>query len=111
MRHWTQFPAALFLEDIAEEGEEGKPATNKPVCADGKEGTFLQDDFTPDSFDTHLNAKLLLPDSGDNTVRARVVKRAEGEDGNFIGPQHLCWTLVPTLSSFQTVRLPNAKPM
>ena len=31
---------------------------------------------------------MLLPDSGDNVVRARVVKRAKGEDGNSIGLQH-----------------------
>jgi hypothetical protein len=45
-------------------------------------------DFTPDLFDACLNAELLLPDSGNNTVRARVVKQAKGKDGNPIGSQH-----------------------
>ena len=40
----------------------------------------------PDSFDACLNAKvLLLPDSGDNVICARVIKRAKGEDGNPLG--------------------------
>jgi hypothetical protein len=34
-----------------------------------------------------LSAELLLPD-GDNMVKARVVKRAKGEDGNPIGLRH-----------------------
>jgi hypothetical protein len=72
--------SSFFLEDVAEEGEEGKPVTNELVYADGEEGAFLQDDFTPDSFDTHLNTKLLL--------QSGVVKRAKGKDGNPIGLQH-----------------------
>ncbi len=54
----------------------------EPAVAEGEEGAYEQDDFTPDAFDTYLNAELLLPDSGNNIVRARVVKRAKGEDGN-----------------------------
>ena len=78
--------SSFFLKDIAEDGE---PAPDEPAYADGEEGAFSQDDFTPDnSFDTYLNAELLLPDSGDKVVRARVVKRAKGEDGNPIGLQH-----------------------
>ena len=35
--------------------------------------------------DAFLNAELLLPDSGDDVVRARAIKRAKGEDGNPLG--------------------------
>jgi hypothetical protein len=34
----------------------------------GKEGAFSQDDFTPDAFDTYLNAELLLSNSDNNVV-------------------------------------------
>ena len=74
--------SSLFLEDIAKDGE---PAPGKPIYADAKEGAFSQDDFTPGAFDTYLNAEVLLPDSGDNVVRAHVVKQAKGEDRNPIG--------------------------
>ena len=77
--------SSFFLEDVEENDE---AAADAPVYADGEEGAFSQDDYTPDSFDTYLNAELLLPDSGDNVVRARVVKRAKGEDGNPIGLHH-----------------------
>jgi hypothetical protein len=50
-------------------------------------GAFEQDDYTPDAFDNYLNAELLLP-GGDNIVKARVVKRTRGEDGNPIGLHH-----------------------
>jgi hypothetical protein len=80
--------SSFFLEDLAEETEDGEPANNEPVYADGEEGAFLQDDCAPDSFDAYLNAELLLPDSGDNAVRARAVKRSKGKDGNPIGLHH-----------------------
>ena len=72
--------SSFFLEDVAED-DESEPA--EPICADGEGGTFSQDDFTPDSFDACVNAELLPPNSGNNVVRARVVKRSGGgEDGN-----------------------------
>jgi hypothetical protein len=78
--------SSFFIEDVPlveDETQEGEP-----VYADGEEGAFSQDDFTPDVFDTYLNAELLLPDGSENLVRARVVKRAKGEDGNPLGLQH-----------------------
>ena len=77
--------SSFFLENVAEDGE---PTPDEPAYADGEECAFSPDDSTPDLFDLYLNAELLLPDSGDNVVRARVVKRAKGEDGNPIGLQH-----------------------
>jgi hypothetical protein len=65
--------------------EEDAPEPAEPVHADGEEGAFSQDDFTPDLHDAFLNAELPLPDSGDNVVRAQVIKRAKGEDGNPLG--------------------------
>jgi hypothetical protein len=73
--------SSFFLEDVEDEEME-------PAVAEGEEGAYEQDDFTPDAFDTYLNAELLLPDSGNNIVRARVVKRAKGEDGNPLGLRH-----------------------
>jgi hypothetical protein len=60
--------SSFFHEDVEEKREDGEPANNEPAYADGEEGAFLQDDYAPDSFDACLNAELLLPDSGDNTV-------------------------------------------
>jgi hypothetical protein len=34
--------SSFFLEDVAEEGEEGEPVTNERVYADGQEGAFSQ---------------------------------------------------------------------
>jgi hypothetical protein len=79
-------PGSIFyLEDVAEDDESTE---GESVYADGEEGAFWQDNFTPDAFDTYPNAELLLPDSGANVVRARVIKCAKGEDGNPIGLQH-----------------------
>ena len=61
--------SSFFLEHIAKDDE---PASIKLVYADGEEGAFSQDDFRPDAFNTYLNAELLLPDSGNNVVRAQV---------------------------------------
>ena len=47
----------------------------------------LMDDHTPDSYDTLLNAELMLP-HGDNMVRGRVVKRAKDNEGRPIGKRH-----------------------
>jgi hypothetical protein len=58
-----------------------------PADADGEEGSFEQDDFTPNSMENLLNAELLVP-NGDNMIKAGVVKRAKGEDGNPIGIYH-----------------------
>ena len=49
--------SSFFLEDIA---EDSMPAPGKPVYAGVEEGAFSQGDFTPDAFDTYLNAELLL---------------------------------------------------
>jgi hypothetical protein len=76
-------PGSSFILEDVEEEDAAEPA--EPVHADGEEGAFSQDDFTPDSHDAFLNAELLLPDSGDNVVRARAIKRAKGEDGNPLG--------------------------
>jgi hypothetical protein len=38
---------SFFLGDVAEDDD---PEPGKPVCADGKEGAFSQDDFTPAGF-------------------------------------------------------------
>ena len=81
--------SSFFLEDLEfDESGIAKPEEPEtPAYADGEEGAVEQDDFTPDAMDNYLNSELLLPD-GDNMIRARVVKRAKGEDGNPIGLQH-----------------------
>ena len=40
----------------------------------------LLDDHTPDSYDTLLNAELMLP-HGDQMIHGRVVKRAKDNEG------------------------------
>jgi hypothetical protein len=81
--------SSFFLEDL-ELGDGGVPIpeVDDPVYADGEEGAFEQDEFTEDVMDGYLNAELLLPDSANNMVKARVLKRAKGEDGNPIGLHH-----------------------
>jgi hypothetical protein len=81
--------SSFFLEDVEldADGAAQPEDTDNPIYADGEEGAFEQDDFTPDILDNYLNAELLLPD-GDNMVKARVIKRAKGEDGNPIGLRH-----------------------
>jgi hypothetical protein len=76
--------SSFFLEDVELNDDEGP---EEPTYADGEEGAVEQDAFTPDAMDNYLNSELLLPD-GDNLVRARVIKRAKGEDGNPIGLHH-----------------------
>ena len=65
----------------------------------------------PDSFDSYLNAELLLPDSGDNVVPAHVVKRAKGEDviQSAYSIRIRSLTLVHTLLNFLMDQLPSVK--
>jgi hypothetical protein len=72
--------SSFFIEDV-EVNEEERETQN---YAEGEKGAVERDEYTPDAYDNYLNAELLLPE-GDNKVRARVVKRAKGEDGNPIG--------------------------
>ncbi len=45
------------------------------------------DDFTPESMDEYISASLLLP-RGEDVVRAKVVGRTHGRDGNPLGVRH-----------------------
>ena len=47
----------------------------------------LLDDHTPDSYDTLLNAELMLP-HGDQMIHGRVVKRAKDKEGQPIGKRN-----------------------
>ena len=45
------------------------------------------DDFTPESMDEYISASVLLP-RGEDVVRAKVVGRTHGRDGNPLGVRH-----------------------
>ena len=45
-------------------------------------------DYSPDTFDHYLGARLLLPNSKGERVYARVTKRAKGPDGQPLGKLH-----------------------
>ncbi len=45
------------------------------------------DDFTPESVDEYISASVLLP-RGEDVVRAKVVGRTHGRDGNPLGVRH-----------------------
>ena len=70
----------MFIEDEEEQDSE-MVEQNAPNLDEELE------DFTPESYDTLLNAELMLP-HGDQMIRGRVAKRAKDDEGRPIGRRH-----------------------
>jgi Reverse transcriptase (RNA-dependent DNA polymerase) len=74
-------PTDVQVEDVILDAE------SDPIGSAPEVDLAEADDWTPESYDTYISAKVMLP-KGDTSWQARVLGRAKDDNGNPIGKRH-----------------------